>query len=270
VASRAEPAPARTSLAGAFRAAASDLYFNSWRLLPANVIWSVVVLAMITMAMLAPPLVVLAPLAALPVAGLFRMTTRIVRGEAVSFWDAIDAWRHEVLATLGLGAALLVAIVVLGSNAITGLAAGTPLGWAFATLALWGLIATWLYAWMAWPLLADPARATRPIAERLRLAGLLVLASPGRIGWLGLLLAVFLVASAIAIVALVTVSVAFAALVAARYVLPAADRLEARLARRLEPDPQATLEPEPPSALEHGQDVAGRILEPGDRRAVLR
>ena len=269
MASRAERPPAPASLAGAFRAAASDLYFNSWRLLPANVIWSTIVLLIATMAILMPQLLLIAPLAALPLAGLFRMTTRIARGEAVSFWDAIDAWRHEVLATLGLGAALLAATVVLGSNAIIGLVAGTPLGWAFATLALWGLVATWLYAWVAWPLLADPARATRPIAERLRLAGLLVLASPGRIGGLGFLLAVFLVASAIAIVALATVSVAFAALVSSRYVLPAADRLEARLARRLEPD-HATPEPEPSSALEHGQDVAGRIHKPGDRRAILR
>jgi carbon monoxide dehydrogenase subunit G len=32
----------------------------------------------------------------------------------------------------------------------------------------------------------------------------------------------------------------------------------------------AMLDPELSSALEHGQDVAGRILEPGDRRAVVR
>jgi hypothetical protein len=62
------------------------------------------------------------------------------------------------------------------------------------------------------------------------LAGLLVLAHPIRLGAVGLALAAFLALSTIAIVALVTVSVSFAALVTSRLVLPAADRLEASLA----------------------------------------
>jgi hypothetical protein len=114
-------------------------------------------------------------------------------------------------------------------NAWTGLLAGTALGWAFATLALWGLVAAWLFAWTAWPLLTDPARARWPARERVHLAGLLVLAHPVRLGGLGIGLLLFLVASLIATVALVTVSVAVAAVVAARFVLPAADRLDARL-----------------------------------------
>jgi hypothetical protein len=242
VASRAER-PAAPGLGAAFKAAAGDLYFNSWRLVPANLLWSVVVLVVAGLAIAVPPLLLLAPVAAVPVAGLFRMTTRIARGESVSFSDAIDAWRHEVPATLGLGAALLVATIVLASNAYTGLLAGTLFGWAFATLALWGVVATWLFAWVAWPILVDPARAGRPVRERLRLAGLVVLASPGRIGALGLILAVFLVASTVAIVALVTISVAVAALVAARSVLPVADRLEARLAIRREPEAEVAPEP---------------------------
>ncbi|HXI80367.1 MAG TPA: hypothetical protein VNM34_06060, partial [Verrucomicrobiae bacterium] len=61
-------------------------------------------------------------------------------------------------------------------------------------------------------------------------------AYPVRFGVLGLTLAVLLLASAIAIVALVMVSLAFAALVAARFVLPAADRFEARLSIHPQPD----------------------------------
>jgi len=235
VASKAEGSTG-PGLGPAVRAAATDLYYHSWRLVPANVLWSGVVLLVAGLALIAPPLLVLAPLVALPVAGLFRMTTRIARGEAVSFWDGIAAWRHELLATVGLGASLLVAAVVFGSNVVTGLLAGTPAGWAFATLAGWGLVGTWLYGWVAWPVLVDPARAERPVRERLRLAALLVLAYPVRFGVLGLTLAVLLLASAIAIVALVMVSLAFAALVAARFVLPAADRFEARLARHPQPD----------------------------------
>jgi hypothetical protein len=89
------------------------------------------------------------------------------------------------------------------------------------------------FAWIAWPILLDPARAAEPARDRLRLAALLVLAHPLRVAGLGLVLAVLVVVSTVAVIALVTVSVGFGALVASRYVLPAADRLEARLDARL-------------------------------------
>jgi hypothetical protein len=229
VASRAESLPSPPSVRGALRAAATDFYFHSWRLLPANVLWAVVSLAIVGLAILVPPLLVLAPFAALPVAGIFRIATRIVRGESVSFWDGLSAWRSEVRPSLALGAGLIVVTLVLGFNFVSGILADSAPGWAFATLAFWGLVGTWLYAWVAWPILLDPNRASQPARSRLRLAALLVLAHPVRIGALGLALAVLVVVSTVAVVALVTVSIAFGALVAARYVLPAADRLEGRL-----------------------------------------
>ncbi len=235
MASRAEtlarPAPlAAPGLGTAIRAALSDGYYHSWRLVPANLLWAVVAMTVAVTVALFPPAIVVAPVLAVPTAGIFRIATRIVRGEAVSFWDAVDAWRTNVLATLGLGAAAVLVGVVLSANTVIGLGADSPLGWAMATLAAWGLVALWLLAWTAGPVLADPARAGQPIGGRLRLAALLVLAHPVRIGALGLVLAIFLVLSTIAIAALVTVSVSFAALVASQYVLPAADRLEERLA----------------------------------------
>jgi hypothetical protein len=227
VASRAEPVPSPPGLRAALRAAASDFYFHSWRLLPANVLWSAVVLAILAAGLLVPPLIVLAPLAALPVAGIFRMATRIGRGESVSFWDGLEAWRGEVGPALGLGTALLVATIILGFNVVSGLLGDSLIGWALATLAFWGLVGTWLYCWVAWPILLDPARASRPVRQRLRLAALLVLAHPIRIGALGVVLLALCVVSIVAIVPLLTVSVALGALVSTRYVLPAADRLEA-------------------------------------------
>ena len=140
------------------------------------------------------------------------------------------AWRGEVRPALLLGAGVLGATTVLGFNLVTGILSDTLPGWAFATLAFWGLVGTWLFAWVAWPILLDPERATQSVRERLRLAALLVLAHPVRVGALGLVLAALLVVSTIAIVALVTVAVGFSAIVASRYVLPAADRLESRLA----------------------------------------
>jgi hypothetical protein len=232
-----EPIPSTSTLArptaptigSALRTAGQDAYYHSWRLLPANVVWSVAALAVVVGLALSPIAVVLAPLVALPIAGIFRVTTRIARGEAVSFWDAIDAWRTDVRPTLAFGIGLVVAGLVLGSNVVNGLLSGSPVGCALATLAGWGLLATWVFAWTAWPILLDPARAGRPAADRLRLAGLLVLAYPLRFAAFGIALAVFLALSTVLVVALATISVAFAALVASRFVLPAADRLEARL-----------------------------------------
>jgi hypothetical protein len=227
-----KPMPAPPGLRAALRAAATDFYFHSWRLLPANILWAVVLLAIVGLAILVPPLIVLAPLAALPVAGIFRIATLIVRGESVSFWDGLSAWRGEIRPSLALGTGLLGAAVVLGFNLVSGILSDSLPGWAFATLAFWGLLGAWLYAWVAWPILLDPLRAREPATNRLRLAALLLLAHPVRIGALGLVLAVLVVVSTVAVVALMSVSVSFAALVSARYVLPAADRLEARLDAR--------------------------------------
>jgi hypothetical protein len=246
VASRAEPRvarradadertgdrPATPSIGAAIRSAAEDGYYHSWRLVPANLVWAAVAIPLGVAVAIEPPAVILLPLLALPTSGLFRVSTRIARGEGVSFWDAIDAWRTDVVATLAVGAGLVGSAVVLGFNVVSGLTSDSFAGWGLATLAGWGLIAGWLFAWTLWPILLDPARADRPVRDRVRLAGLLVLAHPIRIGSLGLVLAVFLVFSTVAVVALATVSVAFAALVASRFVLPAADRLEAQLATR--------------------------------------
>jgi len=239
VASRAEavaaaanplPSPAATlSLGRATRAALTDLYFHSWRLVPANVVWSVVAIAVLVAVAVLPFGFVLAPILALPTAGIFRMTASIARGDAVSFWDAIGAWRTETVAELALGAGLLLAAIVFAVNVASGIVLGTLLGWAFATLAFWGLAATWLVAWAAWPLLADPRRAAWPVRFRLQLAALLVLAHPVRLGLLGIALGAFLAASIVAIVALITISVVVAALIATRLVLPAADRLDTRI-----------------------------------------
>ncbi|MBA2717663.1 MAG: hypothetical protein H0U52_00280 [Chloroflexi bacterium] len=224
----ARPAPAST-IGGAIRAAGKNAYYHSWRLLPANIVWAVVAIALAIAILVSPLGLVLVPVLALPTAGIFRITTRIARGQAVSFWDAVDAWRSDIVRTLALGAGITLAVAILGFNVASGLASASALGWAFATLAAWGLVATWLFAWTAWPIVVDPDRAHRSFAERLRLAALLVLAHPVRIGAFAIVVAVFIAVSAVAIVALVTISVAFAALVASELVLPAADRLETQL-----------------------------------------
>jgi len=207
----------------------SDFYFNSIRLVAANLIWSAAVVVLWVGFLAAPPVAVLTPLLAFPTASLFRIASLTHRGGLTSFWDGLAVWRTSAAPILLLGVALAGCVAVFLFNLSIGIVSGSPIGWSLATLAAWGLAVTWVFAWVAWPVLLDPSRSDRSVRDRLRLAGLLVIAFPLRFAGLGLVLGLLLLASTMAVVVLATIGVAFAALVAARYVLPAADRLERRL-----------------------------------------
>ena len=216
------------------RAALSDFYFNSVRLVAANLIWGVAAIG-IWLVWLVWPLatLVLAPLLAFPTVGIFRLAARIVRKDGqISFRDSLDAYRDYARATLLLGLASVAVGVILGTNASVGLTQSEPIGWILGTFAAWGLVVLWCGAMVVWPLLVDPSRADQPVRERLRLGGLLLLAFPGRIALLGVVVAVIAVISTILLAALLTIGVSFIALIACHYVYPAADRFEARLETR--------------------------------------
>jgi len=225
--------PARPSIPFALRASAVDFFYNSWRLVPANLVWGVAFVAVGFVGLSAPLLaLVLVPLLALPTVGVFRIAALIARGESVALSDAFAAWRAYLGASLVAGVGITVVIVVATWDLATGITSDSLLLWGLATLAAWALLACMAVSIAFWPLLVDPARADRPLRERVRLAGLLVIAYPLRFAVLVGVLAVVGVASFVAFVALVTVSIAYSALVACRWVLPAADRLEAGLASR--------------------------------------
>jgi hypothetical protein len=217
----------------AIRTALSDFYYNSWRFLPANLIWGATVVILWIGWTATPAFVLLTPLLAFPTAAIFRMAVLVERGERVSFWDGLAVWRTTFGPILLLGAAIAGCTAVFLANIALGLSSGGVFGWSIATLAAWGLAVTWLVAWAAWPLLLDPARAGRRARDRVRTAGLLVLARPRRMIALGVVLAVILLVSTVALIALLTISVAITALIATRSVIPAADRLDERMAARL-------------------------------------
>jgi hypothetical protein len=229
--SRAEPlaVPASPAIGGALRAAAVDFYFHSWRLVPANAIWGAALVGLLLLVTIAPFLALLfLPILAFPTVGLFRLAALIARGEAVAFSDALAAWRLYAGPTLLAGAGLSFVGLVFAVNIFGGLSAGSAIGWGLATFAIWGLLAMAAFASSLWPLLVDPLRADLSVRRRFRLAGLLVLAFPLRLGLLALVLLVILAISTVLFAALLTVSVAYCALVACHYVLPAADRFEGR------------------------------------------
>jgi hypothetical protein len=230
----AEPTPGQppaSRLGGALRSAAVDFYFNSWRLVPANLAWSATLLGIIVLAASVSALaLLLAPLLALPTVGIYRLAALIVRGEPVALSDAFTSWRRFGGPALALGVAILAAGTLFGFNVWTGLLRGDVIGWSLATLAAWGLAAVAMLACTTWPILVDPRREALGHRARLRLAVLLIIAHPVRLGALALVMGVILSVSTVAFAALLTGSISFLALVASRYVLPAADRLEARLA----------------------------------------
>ena len=229
-----EPGPVSApSLGSALRRAASDFYFNSWRLVPANLVWAAGLLFLLVTAGSGNLIltVALAPLLAFPTFGLFAMAGQIHRGNGVSTADSFRAWRTMWPRILALGVLLVAAAVVFLTNVAVGILRQDVVGIAVATAAAWGLIAMLVLAAIIWPLAADPDRAGRPFRDVLKLAALLAIAFPIRFGALTLLVLLILAISTVLFVALLTVGVAFVALLAARYVLPAADRLETRADR---------------------------------------
>lgn len=229
-----QPRPPRQPprLGSAIRLALTDYYFNSVRLVAANVVWGAAVAAVVLVWIVWPfGGLLLTPLLALPTVGVFRLAARIVRTDGhISFRDALTALRDYAAPALLLGVGSVAAGVVLGSNALLGLTQSEPLGWFIGTLAAWGMVVLWCGALVAWPLVVDPHRAADPIGGRLRLAGLLLVAHPIRFAVLGIVIGIVTVISAVLLAALLTISVSFIALVLCRYVYATADRFEARRA----------------------------------------
>jgi len=230
--------PRGTGLAAAFRAAAVDFYYQSIRLVPANLLWGLAFLAWLVVTVSTGPLVTLAtaPLVAVPWVGVVRLAALTARGQDVVLSDVGTAIRRFGLVALASGAVLALAVAILASNAYLGASLGGPVGWGLTTLSLTGLISLWVLSWPYWVLLVDPEREDLPLRSRARLAALLVVAAPGRLAWLSLLLAVLLLVSTVAFVAVLTIAPAYAALVSARYCLPLSDRLERWLDGRGERD----------------------------------
>jgi hypothetical protein len=224
----------RQSLPGALRRAVLDFFYNSIRLVPANVLWGVVLIGLGWLAILVGVwLAILGlPLLGLPLVGIYRLAGHITRGEEVVLSDVVTAARQQFLPALGFAAVIAWGLGLFAFNATAGLASGSPLGWLIATLAGWGFVALAIFTVVAWPVLADPARTAEPARQRLRLAGYLVLAAPFRMAALTVIAIALWVVSTIAFAALVTITVSFVACLSCRVVLPDADRLAEQLEER--------------------------------------
>jgi uncharacterized membrane protein YesL len=183
--------------------------------------------AVIATAVWLPAALLLAVLA-VPVAGMHRMAALLQRGQPASFGDFVSGMRRFAGPALLLGLVAVLLAVVFTANVYLGLETGGVLGWSFSALALYADIGLAMFLVAAWPILVDPLRHDLSVSRRLRLAALVGLARPGRMFALTFVIVALLLISTALFAALLTVSVAFVSLVATRYVLPAADRLEGR------------------------------------------
>jgi len=220
--------PDAPRIATALREAASDFYFNSWRMVPANVIWGLLLLAVTAFGFLWLPAVLLSSLLALPVAGMHRMAVLLQRGQPISFSDFLGGMRAFALPAIGLGVIAVLLAIVFTANVFIGLDTGGVLGWSFSALALYADVGLAMLFVAIWPILVDPLRRGVSVRARLRLAALVILARPARMFALTVVIATLLLIATALFIALLTIAVAFVSLVATRYVIPAADRLEGR------------------------------------------
>jgi hypothetical protein len=220
--------PDRPSIVGSLKAAASDFYFNSWRMVPANTIWGALLLIVLFLTATWLPLILLFALLAVPTAGMYRLAALIERGESVGFRDALRAMRQYAGTSLVLGVASTLAVVVFSTNIVIGAESGEIAGSVFAMLAAYAIVGVAMYLICAWPIVVDPLREDLSLGTRLKLALLVVAGRPGRILILTVVIAAVLVVSTVLFATLLTISVAYVSLVTTRYVLPAADRLEGR------------------------------------------
>ncbi len=228
----------RANVFGALRPALVDLYYGSVRLVAANILWG---LGLLVVGWLATTVgtwlaILAAPLLGLPLVGLYRIAALTTRSEEVVLSDIRTAIRERFLPSLIVAAGLIWAIVLLSTNIAIGLGTPSFLGWAFAILAGWALVAALSFAVAIWPLLGDPRFADRSLPALAKLAGFTILAAPVRLMVLALVVLFLAIASTIVFAAIITISLAYIALVSCRVVLPEADRLARHLTPEMDVD----------------------------------
>jgi hypothetical protein len=195
---------------------------------PANIAWGALLIALAIAIATTPIAFALVGLLAIPVAGMHRMAALIVRGGSVGFDDFVSGMRRFGLPALAVGTAATLLAFVLTTNIVIGLQSNNLAGWLLSAFALYGAIGLIMFLIAAWPILVDPLREELPVRRRLWLAAAVGITGLGRIFVLSLVITTVLVVSTVLFAALLTVSVAYVSLVATRYMLPAADRLEGR------------------------------------------
>lgn len=156
--------------------------------------------------------------------GLLAMAGSAARGMPVAATQLVAGIRHRRWRHLALGAVQAGVLATALLNIGTGLAGDGLLAAMVVAVAGYVALFVTMLALAAWPILLDPRRRDLGVRPALRLALAVVAAHPAGLLVVGVLEAVLL-AVTVQTVLLGLVLPALGALLAAHYVLPAADRL---------------------------------------------
>jgi hypothetical protein len=203
------------------RRAARDFYEESWRFVLLNTLLSAYVLAVLAAAAFVPAALVLLLGAGPLLAAIVAAAVTMVDSGSLTFLELSEGFRRSFLRGLVLGASLALGTIatVLALRLYGG--AG-PLAWPLAVLVLYLGAIFLLFQLVLWPLaLRDPEL---PLREAVSAAALTLLERPVATTAVGLaLLVVNALGVAAAVLPFLTLTVAYSALVAARFALaPAA------------------------------------------------
>jgi len=205
----------------ALRAALADGYRQSWRLAALNAAAGALVATAVLGAMFFLPAALLVLVAGPVVAALAHCSVVLARTRDLDWEDAADGLRLHWRRGVALGA-LDTAGIVVGVLGV----------YFYAHRGLWPVAAVTAYllaAFLLWQLIAWPLAVTAPtLGEALRRAGRELLRRPGSAFVLGLVLLAVNAAGAVAIMPLLTLTVAYSLLAAAHFVLPLDDPEGAR------------------------------------------
>ncbi|HEY3462931.1 MAG TPA: hypothetical protein VGK62_05710 [Gaiellaceae bacterium] len=206
------------SAGASLRLAFGDLYRNSWRLLPVNLAFGVVLVFSAVAALAVHALLVLAVLAGPLATALAHCSVTLVRTGNLALADAWEGLQRHWRRGLALGAAV-VAFGVLAALAVH-VYTRSNVGWPFAFLTLYLVVLLGLYA--AVLTVVAVAGPELPLRTAARDAATLTARRPGATVLLGLaLLAVNLAGLAAAVMPFLTLTVAYSFVAVAHFVLPA-------------------------------------------------
>jgi hypothetical protein len=206
------------SVRAALRSALAETYRCSWRLLVVNTAVSAAVCVVVLIVSSLPLALLLAPLAAGPVAAaLVHCTVKLIREEEFELADALEGLRLHWRRGLVLGG-LFGGGLLLGVLAVSFYSSADHRALPLAALSAYVLAIFCLIVLVAWPLaIANPeARVT----DALRSAWMLLMRTPFRFLALGAALLVVNAVGAVTVLPLLTLTIAYSFLAAGHVVLP--------------------------------------------------
>ena len=214
------------SVGDAMRTALRDFYEQSWRLVVLNSVLSIAVLCVLVAATYSLTALLLAVLLGPLAAALMHCAVSVVHTQELSLRDALVGLRLQWRRGLEL-ALLALLVLAAGAIALRTYAGSGWLGWPLAFLTAYVLAFFGVFQVQLWPIAIDERE--RPLREVLRKSAYALARRPvASLALAFFLLLVNALGAAAALLPLLTLTVAYSFLAAARFALPPDSLSEAR------------------------------------------